>query len=44
MLGHVNVNSLQNKFEWIADVIQGTFDFFYQKLKMIEVSLINSFA
>ena len=28
MLGHLNVRSFQNKFESIADVIQGTFDIF----------------
>ena len=28
MLGHLNINSLRNKFESIADVIQGTFDIF----------------
>ena len=28
MLGHLNVNSLRNNFESIADVIQGTFDIF----------------
>ena len=28
MLGHPNVNSLQNKFESITGVIQGTFDIF----------------
>ena len=28
MLGHLNVNSLRNKFESIADIIQGTFDIF----------------
>ena len=45
ILGHLNINSLRNKFESIADVIQGTFDiFFYQKLKLMEVSPINSFA
>ena len=26
--GHLNVNSLRNKFESIVDVIQGTFDIF----------------
>ena len=28
ILGHLNINSLRNKFESIADVIQGTFDIF----------------
>ena len=28
MLGHLNINSLRNRFESIADVIQGTFDIF----------------
>ena len=28
MLGHLKVNSLRNKFESIADVIQGTFEIF----------------
>ena len=28
ILGHLNINSLRNKFELIADVIQGTFDIF----------------
>ena len=28
VLGHLNINSLRNKFESIADVIQGTFDIF----------------
>ena len=28
MPGHLNVNSLRNKIESIADVIQGTFDIF----------------
>ena len=28
MLCHLNVNSLRDKFESIADVIQGTFDIF----------------
>ena len=28
ILGHLNINSFQNKFESIADVIQGTFDIF----------------
>ena len=28
MLGHLNVNSLWNKFESIADVIQGPFGIF----------------
>ena len=45
ILGHLNVNSLRNQFELVADVIQGTFDiFFYQKLKLMKVSLINSFV
>ena len=26
ILGHMNINSLRNRFESIADVIQGTFD------------------
>ena len=29
ILGHLNVNSLRNKVESIADVIQGIFDFFF---------------
>ena len=28
MLGHLNANSLRNKFESIADIIQGRFDIF----------------
>ena len=28
ILGHLNINSLRNKFESIEDVIQGTFDVF----------------
>ena len=28
ILGHLNINSFQNIFESIADVIQGTFDIF----------------
>ena len=28
ILGHLNINSLRNKFESIADVFQGTFDIF----------------
>ena len=28
ILGHLNINTLRNKFESIADVIQGTFDIF----------------
>ena len=28
MLGHLNINSLRNKFESIADVIHGTYDLF----------------
>ena len=28
ILGHLNINSLRNKFESIADVIQGTFNIF----------------
>ena len=45
ILGHLNVNSFRNQFELVADVIQGTFDiFFYQKLKLTKVSLINSFV
>ena len=28
ILGHLNVNSLRNKLESVADVIQGTFDIF----------------
>ena len=28
ILGHLNINSLRNKFESIADVIQGTFYIF----------------
>ena len=28
ILGHLNINSLRNKFELIVGVIQGTFDIF----------------
>ena len=37
MLGHVNGNSLRNKFESISDVIQGTFDIFLlSETKIVE--------
>ena len=45
ILNHFNVNSLRNKFESVADVIQGTFDIFLlSELKLSKVSLINNFA
>ena len=43
ILRHLNIDFLRNKFESIADVIQGTFDI-YQKLKLTKSLLINSFA
>ena len=44
IVSHLNINSLRNKFESIADVIQGTFDIFLLSETKIDVSLINSFA
>ena len=41
----LNVNSRRNKFESVADVIQGTFDIFLlSETKLTKASLINSFA
>ena len=36
ILGHLNVNSLRNKFESVADVIQGIFDIFLLSETKIE--------
>ena len=38
ILGHLNINSLRNKFELIADVIQGTFDIFLLSKSKIDES------
>ena len=38
ILGHLNINSLRNKFESIADVIQGTFDIFLLSATKIDES------
>ena len=46
ILGHLNVNSLQNKFLSQLQMLfreHLTFSF-YQKLKLTKVSLVNSFA
>ena len=39
ILGHLNINSLRNKFESIADVIQGTFVIFLLSESKIDESL-----
>ena len=44
MLGHRNFNSLQNKFESIADVIQGTFDIFLLSETKIDSFPDNQFC
>ena len=41
MLCHLNVNSLRDKFESIADVIQGTFDIFLLSETKIDKSFPN---
>ena len=38
ILGHLNINSLRNKFESTADVIQGTFDIFLSSETKIDES------
>ena len=38
ILGHLNINSLRNKFESITDVIQGTFDIFLLSESKIDES------
>ena len=40
MLGYLNVNSIRNKFESIADVIQGASDIFL----LLETKIDESFA
>ena len=45
ILGHLNIDSPRNKFESMADVIQGTFDIFlFSETKIDESFSDNSFA